>query len=281
MSNDVRGDAVRPCAVADMFYPGNAEKLQAFLEELFDMENGSEIAGDIRALICPHAGYRYSGAVAMRGYKHLVGRAIPLVVVIAPSHRDRFQGVSVFTGKGYESPLGMVEVAMDKAEALTAQHEAIFSSWLGHRDEHALEVQLPFLQKTLPDASIIPVVMGEQSQSTCRTLAQALATVLQDERYLIVASSDLSHFHPDARARQIDAETIRMIEQFDPDALAAAVQEGAVELCGSGPVLTAMMVSKTAGADAVQTLSYRNSGDATGDTSAVVGYLSAVFYKQR
>jgi AmmeMemoRadiSam system protein B len=215
--------------------------------------------------------------VAGVGYKLLQNRRYTVVAIISPSHRERFRGVSVFTGKGYETPLGLVAVAQDLADALIEQSPDIYSSWAGHRAEHALEVQLPFLQKILSSPPIIPIVMGEQDYETCQLLGEALAKVLEGVPALIIASSDLSHYHPYIEAVAIDNYTSEFLAAYDEMGLMKALQSGKSEACGGGPIVAAMIASKKEGARQARVLFYENSGDVTGDHSTVVGYLSAAF----
>lgn len=274
----VKPEDIRPAAVADAFYPGDASALNLLLDDLFATAKTPNINAEIKGLVAPHAGYRYSGKVAAAGYRQVRLASKAVVAIIAPSHYDRFHGVSVFNGKGYETPLGFVPVASEQANALIEENEAIMSSWLGHRNEHALEVQLPFLQKRFTDFSILPIVMGEQSVDICKMLADAVVDVLKECSSLIIASSDLSHFHEDKIARQIDTATIRLVESFDEDRFTGSLEEFTGQFCGGGPIFTAMLASKQFGAHNAKSVLYRNSGDETGDLSSVVGYLSAVFY---
>lgn len=275
----VQKDDIRPVVVADTFYPGKADELDRELDKIISSASTKEIDGDIKALVCPHAGHMYSGQIAASGYKHLLKGNYSVVAIISPSHREYFQGISVFNGKGYETPLGVVPVASRYADALIEQHDEIESSWRGHLEEHALEVQLPFLQKLLDNASIIPIVMGEQDFDSCILLGEALANVLKDVPSIIVASSDLSHYHPYHIANEIDKSTIELIEAFDENKFMDAIQQGTSEACGGGPIISAMVASKMAGADKAKILIYQNSGDVSGDYSAVVGYVSAAFYR--
>ena len=270
---------IRPAAVADLFYPGNPIELDYELEKLLDDAESIDLDGEIAALVCPHAGYRYSGPVAAAAYKILKNRKYSVIAIISPSHREAFPGVSVFNGEAYETPLGLVPVASEYADALIAQDEGIVSSWSGHRDEHALEVQLPFLQKVLQETPIIPIVIGRQDSGTSELLGKALANVLKELPSLIVASSDLSHHHPYDEAVKIDRVTIQLIESFDEANLSSALEDRTSEACGGGAIMAAMIASKIEGADAVKSLLYKNSGDTSGDLSAVVGYLSAAFYR--
>ncbi len=270
---------IRPAAVADLFYPGNPVELDYELEKLIDDAKSIDLDGDIEALVCPHAGYQYSGPVAAAAYKNLKNHKYSVIAIISPSHRETFTGVSVFNGGAYETPLGLVPVASEYADALIEQDEVIVSSWAGHCDEHALEVQLPFLQKVLEETPIIPIVLGQQDSGTCKLLGEALGNVLKESASLIVASSDLSHHHPYDEAVKIDHATIQLIESFDEANFGSALEDQTSEACGGGAIIAAMVASKIEGADTVKSLLYKNSGDTSGDRSAVVGYLSAAFYK--
>ncbi len=273
----VNPEDVRPPAVANMFYPGEPRVLEKNVQELLETSEPPAVSGHIVGLVCPHAGYMYSGRVAAYAYKLVAGRHYPVVAIISPSHREYFPGVSVFDGRGYLTPLGLVPVAADLAEKLIEQDDRIFSSWAGHTEEHALEVQLPFLQKVLTDFKIIPIVMGDQDAETCRMLGNVLATVLEGHSALIVASSDLSHYYPYDQAVRIDQGTERYVAQFDETGLMEALETRRSEACGGGPMVAAMIASKKLGAQESRILLYQNSGDVTGDHSRVVGYLSAAF----
>lgn len=270
---------IRRPAVADAFYPGDPDILNKEIEELLNKSETVELNGEIKALVSPHAGYMYSGLVAAVGYKLLAGRAFSVVAIISPSHKEYFSGISVFNGKGYATPLGIVPVASELANKLIEQNPRIISSWAGHREEHALEVQLPFLQKSLTNFSIIPIVMGQQDYDTCNILGNALALVLREVPALIVASSDLSHYYPYSEAVKIDKASIDLVESFNETDFMDALEKGISQACGGGPIAAAMVASKKEGANNAKMLCYKNSGDVTGDHAAVVGYLSAAFSK--
>jgi AmmeMemoRadiSam system protein B len=186
-----------------------------------------------------------------------------------------FKGASVFTGSAYETPLGSIPIAQPLAQALTRNSEIIKSSWLGHHNEHSLEVQLPFLQVALESFALIPIVLGSQDFDTVQILAAALTDVLAETPHLIVASSDLSHYHAGQDAEEIDRATMARLESWDETQLDNLLT---CEACGRGAILTAMLAAKKLGADTFKSLHYENSGTITGDLSAVVGYMSAAIY---
>jgi len=273
---------IRPPAVAGLFY--SEKKTDLDREVAIYLENAPQIDidGRIIGIIAPHAGYMYSGGVAARAYRQILDLDIDVVTIIAPSHREYFTEISIYDGFAYTTPLGTTEVHREFAQALTDISPQIILSEKGHRfEEHALEVQLPFLQKVLDRFRIIPIVMGEHSSDNIETLATALATVLKDQKSLIVASSDLSHFYNAAKAETMDQIVRDYITSFNEDDLFSELRTGKCEMCGGGPVIACMKTSKLMGANKSRTLLYRHSGDVTGDRSEVVGYLSALLYREK
>lgn len=270
---------IREPVVAGTFYPANPGSLSQQVREFLSRAEPKRIAGEIKALVSPHAGYIYSGGVAAYGYKLLEGSPYDLVAVISPSHRTYFSGLSLWEGDAYRTPLGLIEVAQEEVNDLISSYEFINYHPEAHSQEHALEVQLPFLQETLEGFRLIPIIMGDQSYQFCQLASQALAKTLQGKRALIVASSDLSHYHPYGMAKSLDQVVIDDINSFDPQKLGKDLSQSRCEACGGGPMITAMLASQTLGADRAEVLHYANSGDVMGDKGAVVGYLSAVIYK--
>jgi AmmeMemoRadiSam system protein B len=273
-------EEIRPPAVAGAFYPGEPSRLRSEVERLLRNATVHRDLKEIVGMLAPHAGYVYSGRVAAEAYRQLEGRNYRVVVIISPSHHEYFRGISVFAGRGYETPLGLVPVDLDLVERLAARDEFLATGWAGHRSEHALEVQLPFLQVLFEDVQLVPVVMGDQSYDLCSFLGRVLAEELRDDRALIIASSDLSHYYTYAEAVALDSRAKEFVRRFDADGLAEALERRDVEACGGGPLVATMMACKMLGATHSKVLMYQNSGDVTGDRSAVVGYLSAAFYHE-
>ncbi len=274
---------VRQPAVAGLFYPVDARALIRQITELLERVKIKKMRGELKALIVPHAGYTYSGLTAAYGYKLLENKKYDTVVVISPSHREYFKGVSIFPGNCYKTPLGDVPIDMELSNEIIAEEKLVFLSMSGHHDEHALEVHLPFLQITLEKFKLVPLVMGDQTPEYCIRLGRALAKVLKSatnrKKVLIVASTDLSHFHPYETAQKLDQRAIDSIENFDYTQLLSDIDNQTTEACGGGPTAAAMIASKRLGADKVQKLFSCNSGDVTGEKREVVGYLSAAIYK--
>lgn len=272
---------VRDAVFAGSWYPGSEPALRAmvtdFLARVPESAVASAKAGRIIALAAPHAGYAFSGRVAACAYKPLEGQRFDTVIVIAPSHRLAFQGVSVFDLGGFRTPLGVMPLDEDFIRALKAKDDRVRSLPEAHAREHSLEIQLPFLQVVLPKARLVPLVMGEQDLATCRQLANSIAACAKGKSALIVASTDLSHFHPAREARLIDDLLLQSVRLFDPEGLHACMASGRCEACGGGPLVTAMLAARLLGANVAKVLAYADSGDATGDKSQVVGYLAAAF----
>jgi MEMO1 family protein len=269
---------IRRPQFAGSFYPNDPNILRRDVEKLLEQNALPPVEGCIRAMIAPHAGYKYSGAVAAAGYGQLADRSVKTVVLVAPSHRY-FAGVSVYPGDAYQTPLGAISVDLDIINTLAAPDVGIERSTRGHGEEHSLEVQLPFLQVALGEFKLAPVVIGEQRPNVCRELGKRLMPLLDDEHTVLIASSDLSHMHPYEEAQVLDRRIVDRVERFDIEGFETDWITGASEACGGGPILATWTAAHEHGADKSKVLMYRNSGDITGDHSAVVGYLSAVFYK--
>jgi AmmeMemoRadiSam system protein B len=272
---------IRQPAVAGMFYPEKKIELEREVAIVLEKSNEMGIEGDILGMVVPHAGYMFSGGVAARAYRQLFNLDIDIVVVISPSHCEYFNEVSIYDGYAYATPFGVLPVDKKLAEQLADTNPQIILSEKGHRfEEHALEVQLPFLQKVFNEFRFLPIVMGEHSQDNIQTLATGLVEVLKDQKALLIASSDLSHFYNDDKAKSLDNVVIANIENYDSEKLFSDLQNGTCEMCGGGPTIAVMQASRLLGANQSKVLLYRNSGEITGDRSEVVGYLSALFYRQ-
>lgn len=267
--------AVREPAVAGMFYSLDRSALDREVDALLKRAVTKKFEGELRGLISPHAGYIYSGFTAANGYKLLVGKSIETVVIIAPSHREYFKGASVFSGSAYRTPLGDLEVDDELRTELVRDGGVIVASTAGHREEHAVEVQLPFLQKVLRDFKILPIVMGDQRREFCASLGERLASALKGRNALLVASTDLSHYYPYEIACELDRVIIDDVRDFNEEALLKDLETQRAEACGGGPMAAMLIAAKKLGADKVQVLHHCNSGDVTGDKDGVVGYLSA------
>jgi len=271
---------IREPAVAGMFYPGLPASLNRDVEELLHSAAPRRPEGVLVALISPHAGYIYSGSTAAMGYKLLSSLTFDSVVIVGPSHRELFDALSVFPGDAYRTPLGDVQIDAGLREELVQQSDEIVLSQRGHKSEHAIEVQLPFLQKVLRKFKFLPIVMGNQQRKYCEILSEALAKAVEKKNVLLIASSDLSHYHPHDYAVQLDRRVVEDVEAFDADGLLRRLERQEVEACGGGPMVAVMKTAQKLGANRSHVLQYCTSGDITGEKQAVVGYLSVAFTSQ-
>ena len=272
-------NALRRSVIAGSWYHGNPSILKRDIENYFNAASDLELPGEIIGLIAPHAGYIYSGQIAAYAYKLIRNETYDAVIVIGPSHRVAFHGVSVFSSGGYETPLGVVPVAEELAEKIKKSDKTIADIPAAHLQEHSVEIQLPFLQVALGNFSFLPLVMGDQDAHTCRKLAMAIYEVTRGKKILIVGSSDLSHFYNDQMAKKMDAFVLEYLRSDDADGLLQSLENGVVEACGGGPMAVVMLAARMMHADKAYLLKYANSGDVTGDKSSVVGYAAAVYCK--
>jgi len=275
---------IRPPAVAGLFYPGSPSELAKTIAAQFHAAPKPAISGKPIAIIAPHAGYVYSGAIAAKAYKILEGEEYSTVIVISPSHTVGFDGVNAFVGKAYSTPFGQVPIDRELTNKIAAANSEIRLSNTGHlvegqRSEHALEVQLPFLQTTLRNFKLVALMMGDQDYSTCEKLGSAIAGAVRGRSdILIVASSDLSHFYDSKTAGKLDNVLVEKVGDFDYRGLADALASRKTEACGGGPIIAAMIAASKLGANKVEITGQGDSGDASGDKSSVVGYMSAIIY---
>ena len=272
--------AVRAAAVAGMFYPADFQKLKSEIGKLLDDAHPSISEGRLIGLIVPHAGYMYSGLTAAHGYSLLSGKKFDSVVVISPSHREYFEGVSIYNGNAYQTPLGTLPVDEELRDQMVKDETVIIADEIGHRSEHAVEVHLPFLQYLDCTRKFLPVVMGDQRIELCQLLAKKLASSIKGKNVLVIASSDLSHYHPYKDANRLDQIIRNDISTFNTDRLTEDLDRNRAEMCGGGPVIAMLMATRMLGATKSIVLHQCNSGDITGEHDAVVGYLSAAIYSQ-
>jgi AmmeMemoRadiSam system protein B len=271
---------VRKPAVAGTWYPGRAADLVAELESYLGLAVPPTDLGQLIALISPHAGLRYSGPVAAHGYSLLRGCTERTVVLVGPSHRHAFGGIAVWARGAFETPLGLIPIDEPLAGQILAGGGGIREDPRPHRDEHSLEMQLPFLQHLVGQLRIVPLLMGSQTRDEVDHLAETLGRVLRRrEDVLLVASSDLSHYEPAAVAHRLDSRVVGDVEGFDAEGLMRRLEDCPEHACGGGPMVAVMKASRLIGAKKAVVLRYADSGDAgERDKSRVVGYLSAALW---
>lgn len=284
------GEKIREPAVAGLFYPAKKDALAAMVDAFLSNVDVPPVE-NVRGLVCPHAGYRYSGQTAAYAYKQLLRRDIRTVIVMGPSHYALFRGASIPDAVEYRTPLGAVEIS-PKAKELAKIAPFVINPrcrvrrppwWVQspkkappvgedtpHTWEHSVEVQAPFLQQTLKEFTIMPVVFGQvDPEEAWKVLIKYV-----DEKTVLVASSDLSHYYPYDVAKRMDASCTKAICELDIERMKGE------EACGKLPILTLMYIAKQKGWKA-KLLDYRNSGDTAGDKSGVVGYAAIVFFEPK
>ena len=278
---------VRSPVVAGQFYPADPDELASLVDRL--LAEAEPVAGAPVGLVVPHAGYVFSGAVAAAGFRQLTQATYDLAVVIGGDHQLPLSNpISVWAEGGFETPLGVVPVDAELAQALIGADPRIGFDRLSHQDEHPIEVEIPFLQRACPGCRILPILMASDDEETVRALADALLEVLPPTGVVVIASSDLSHYPGYDDAAALDGATLAAIETGDAtrvrQTVARQMEKDVPGLltcaCGLGPILVAMRVAQGLGADTGTVLGYANSGDSPfGDRSGVVGYGAVMFWR--
>ena len=274
-----RDALVRPPAVAGSWYPDAEAPLRAAVRSHLAAVEDTP-SGDIVGLIVPHAGLIYSGPVAAHAYRAVAGRSYDVAVLVGPSHHVGFEGVAIYPSGAFDTPLGPVPVAAGVADQLMTA-PCVRTHPTAHVREHSLEMQLPFLRLVLPETPIVPLVIGYQERDTILALAEALAGTLAGLTPLIVASTDLSHYFDAGRATAFDGVVIDHVTRFDADGLLTEYERypsherGRCVACGGGAAIAVMKAAGALGAREARVLRHADSGDVSGDKTAVVGYLAA------
>jgi len=273
------GDMIKEPNVVGGFYSADPKELAASID-YYEQSTGP-VPTDRKVLIAiaPHAGYPYSGPVAAYTFKAIGHSHYKTVVIIGPSHFVPFEGVSIYPRGGFKTPLGVVGVDEDFAQALLKENPKFQFLPQVFEREHAIEVELPFLQKTFDRARIVPILMGDADPQVCRDLAVALDKLIGNrDDVLILISSDMSHYYTYDVANSMDALTLQAIKEIDPKKFFEGCISRKMEMCGFMPVTTALIYAKLRGIQHVEILKHANSGDTSGDKSRVVGYSSVIFY---
>lgn len=280
---------LRKPAVAGMFYPDDSEELVKTIEDCFLHSFGPGKIPDIESfegndypvnVMVPHAGFQYSGTIAAHSYCELAKNGFPEVfIIIGPNHTGLGSEVSVFNKGEWITPLGNIQVDEEFADTLISFSDFASADFAAHMREHSIEVQLPFLQYFSNDFKIVPVVLGSQTISAANDLAAAILRAGEklDKSYCVIASSDLSHFNIQERANKVDGFVLEDIENMDEFKLLEEIIQYNITMCGYGPVMTTMILSKMCGKNTSEILAYKTSGDISGDLSSVVGYASGIF----
>lgn len=277
--------AVRLPIVAGSFYPAEKSDLDNQISGFLNQAVWSEKRSMI--LIVPHAGYQYSGQVAAYGFGQLVDSSVSRVVLLGFTHKLPFSGAAVYSAGFWQTPLGQVEVDKGLAQKIIASSELVFENQNYHQEEHSLEVEIPFLQKTLKNFKVVPILMGSQEKTLVEDLASVLAANL-DSQTVLVISSDFAHYPSYEEAKKIDGATIEAIlsgevEEFEKavaDSL-AAVSNLSTCACAGAAIEVGMKAARNLGINDVRLIKYANSGDTAGEKERVVGYAAIGFYSER
>jgi hypothetical protein len=283
-------DVVRPPAVAGQFYPDSPEALkgavQKFLRDAVPRRAVKPIA-----IVVPHAGYIFSGQIAADGFKQAEGESCEVVVILGTNHTTPgFEKISVYNGRGFRTPLGVTEIDREIAAALLKADPDCVAEEGVHRNEHSIEVELPFIQVLFPGARIVPVIVSSSDAASLARFGEALANALKNRRALIVASSDLSHYPPATAVESVDREVLGAIATLDGEGLRSTIEAQMRRqvpnlvtcACGEFPILAAIEAAKRLGARGGTVVSYAHSGQtAFGDQSRVVGYGAVVMTAEK
>ena len=275
---------VRPSPIAGSWYPGKAGELRAQVEAFLEKASPPALSGEILGLVVPHAGLVYSGLTAAHAFKTLIGSSFSRVILLSPSHQYYREPLLTSGHEAYATPLGPVPVDREAEDALRTLLNGSRGPEITpiRRDqEHSLEIELPFLQVVLPQGfSLVPLMLVNQSLDLVQALSDAingyLSTRPREEKTLLVASSDLSHFYTEKQANQLDHRVLSALETMDIFELFRLNTSGRGQACGMAPILTVLRACRNLGADKLVIADYRTSADVTHDSDSVVGYGSAV-----
>ena len=272
---------VRPSPIAGTWYEGNAETLARSVDDFLSNAQLPQLDGDVIGVIAPHAGHRYSGAVAGSAFAALRSRTVDLVAVLSPFHNLAAYPLLTSAHDAYSTPLGNIEVDRSALAELSS-HLDIPVTAVKNDGEHSLEIELPFLQRALTGGfKLLPIMIRGQEVEVAKKLGLALAKIFQDKNAVLVASTDLSHFYDQQTANALDSEMLRRFEAFDPESIFEAEHTGKAFACGHAAVAAMLWAARELGANKVQVLHHATSGDVTGDYSSVVGYGAAVVLRSK
>jgi AmmeMemoRadiSam system protein B len=280
---------VRRPTQAGAFYEGDAEALKTQIENCFLQELGPKKhpevnkngPRDVIGLVCPHAGYMFSGAVAANAYYALAEDGKPdTVVILGPNHTGYGSGLALMNEGVWRTPLGDVEVDGETANLILEETRLVDVDDLAHRFEHSIEVQLPFLQYLYgSEFKFVPICFQMQDLPSAVEVGRALVKVLANKNAVVIASSDMTHYEPHENAEAKDLAALKAVEAMDEKLFYSIIERRNVTACGYGPIAAVITVAKGLDAKEARLLCYKSSGDVTGDYSSVVGYAAVSFKK--
>jgi AmmeMemoRadiSam system protein B len=271
---------LRPSPIAGAWYEADPKALAEKIDEYMARAVLPSLSGEVIAVIAPHAGHQYSGAVAAHAFAALRGLMPDLVVVLSPFHNLSHFPLLVTKHEAYSTPLGNLEVDRSVLAEVQAALDIPITP-IARDNEHSLEIELPFLQRIFThEFKLLPLMIRSQDAATAQRLGGALGLILKNKNAVLVASTDLSHFYDQNTANQLDQEMLKRFESFEPDSIFEAEQSGRGFACGRAAVASVLWTSRALGANRVKILKHATSGDVTGDFSSVVGYGAAVVLKE-
>lgn len=268
---------IRKPAVAGQFYPDSATQLRAQIEGFADKKTEKL---EVIACILPHAGYTYSARVAVNTVSAI--KIKEKIILLGPNHTGRGVAFSLMADGAWQTPLGSVKIDQQLAGMLLKHSRYLEADTLAHQDEHSLEVELPILQYFRPDFQIVPIAISAQDPAVLKQIGRDIALAIKEsgiqDSILIVASSDMTHYEPQAQAEEKDRRAIEAIIRLDEDGLTAVIHEYDISMCGYAPVSVMLGAAKLLGAKTGKLIKYQTSADSSGDKSSVVGYAGMVIY---
>ena len=274
---------LRPSPIAGLWYEGDRRALARSVDAYLDAAQLPELGGEVMGVMAPHAGHRYSGPVAGYAFAAVRGRKPDLVAILSPFHNYHQEDLLLAAYDAYVTPLGTVPVEKQAVTALEASLVELGGPGLtpiSDDPEHSLEIELPFLQRALASKwKLLPLMVRAQEPQACRQIGAALAATLRDKNALLVASTDLSHYHDQQTALAMDRAFLAQVEAYEPELLFDLERSGRGSACGLGALVAVMWAARELGADRIEILRHATSGDTTGDYSAVVGYGAAAILK--
>lgn len=270
---------VRPSPIAGTWYPDNPKTLAASVDAYLANVNLANIEEQVVAVIAPHAGHRYSGAVAAHAFATLRELTPDLVAVISPYHNHHPAPLLTTKHQAYGTPLGNIEVDSISLAELQKHLKTPITA-ISNDPEHSLEIELPFMQRVFKHPfKLLPIMIRTQEEEIAEQLGAALAKTLKEKNAILVASTDLSHFYDQKTANALDAEMLKRFASLDPASIFEAEHSGKGFACGHAAVAAVQWAAKVLGANKVQVVNYATSGNITGDFTSVVGYGAAVITK--
>jgi len=275
--------SLRPSPIAGTWYESNPQKLARSIDAYLDQAKLPALPGAVVAVIAPHAGHVYSGAVAGYAFAAVRGLRPELVALLSPMHHYYTQPLLTTAHGAYVTPLGEIPVDLTAVSDLDARLRRQLGFGLtpvSNDPEHSLEIELPFLQRAVKsDFHLLPVMLRIHDADVSRQVGEALAETLRGKNALLVASTDLSHFYDQATANRLDSALLEQVQAFSPEGVFDVESQGKGEACGIAALTAVLWAAKALGADTVKVLNHATSGDVTGDFRRVVGYGAAVVLK--